>query len=430
MFYTLLVTCCMLSFEPGCRASDLPAWASAALSLLRPEGEVNLYLAPADPRGTLPVVFPDGWTVRTPGHVLLLDPSPGVPFGHPVFLFFGLSSSDADFCRRGAGRYLGDGRCLIPVCRNGTPEDFPRPPCHFDFLPLVTAGPDSPRQDRQRLVCQDDLPGFSPCPRLRPLERRRSLFCDHLRSNRRRCPPPASWRSGCGPSEGRGRALLLSGGWNGQTTDADHPDRLRNFYRKLREDGYRPDDVRVFFANGANDASGEMAPVYPSSLKSDFRFLLKRTCKSVCLDTLLIYLNSPATRNGSSLLWDADGDGKVDPDEEYSAAELSSDLDNCRAGRVLLLLDQSFSDRLVDAISPLSRYRNVFVLSGEKVHTFRQRNQLDAVSTSSLPPLSVHSPAHEMPTLPTSLRRISAAVAGSRVRRSLSSEGTERKLSS
>ncbi|KAH3754969.1 hypothetical protein DPMN_189650 [Dreissena polymorpha] len=47
-------------------------------------------------------------------------------------------------------------------------------------------------------------------------------------------------------------------------------------------------------------------------MKLAFRYHVQTMCRTVhCVDSLLIYMNSPTKTDGTSLLWDVNGDGMV-----------------------------------------------------------------------------------------------------------------------
>ena len=58
---------------------------------------------------------------------------------------------------------------------------------------------------------------------------------------------------------------------------------------------------------------GESAQkVYPAAMKHAFRYHIRKLCMSPhCVDSLVIYMNSPARNDGTSYLWDVDRDGIV-----------------------------------------------------------------------------------------------------------------------
>lgn len=58
-----------------------------------------------------------------------------------------------------------------------------------------------------------------------------------------------------------------------------------------------------------NDSSSD---VYPAALKLVIRYHIRNLCSAQhCVDSLVVYLNSPTTSDGTMLLWDADHDGIV-----------------------------------------------------------------------------------------------------------------------
>ena len=56
-------------------------------------------------------------------------------------------------------------------------------------------------------------------------------------------------------------------------------------------------------------------PVHPAAIKLAMRYHIQKMCLSPhCADSLVLYLNSPAMSDGSTLLWDANRDGVVSTD--------------------------------------------------------------------------------------------------------------------
>lgn len=59
-------------------------------------------------------------------------------------------------------------------------------------------------------------------------------------------------------------------------------------------------------------ADESVKSAYPATMKFAFRYHIQKLCSSLhCVDSLLMYLNSPAMHDGSTLLWDINGDGMV-----------------------------------------------------------------------------------------------------------------------
>lgn len=131
--------------------------------------------------------------------------------------------------------------------------------CEVNFLPLVHA--DSDRKPavvdgisqgyKQSLICQDDLIEFSLCPTLRPANETVNLVCNHIRDNTRRCETTHNAvGTRCRMFESCDQAVLISGGWNRQTSVTRHSQNIVDVYHLLRRNGFQPPSVKVFFANG------------------------------------------------------------------------------------------------------------------------------------------------------------------------------------
>ena len=52
--------------------------------------------------------------------------------------------------------------------------------------------------------------------------------------------------------------------------------------------------------------------VLPAAMKLAFRYHLQTMCQTIhCVDSLVLYMNSPTKTDGTSLLWDVNGNGLV-----------------------------------------------------------------------------------------------------------------------
>ena len=108
------------------------------------------------------------------------------------------------------------------------------------------------------LQCKSELAGFAKCPELRPANDTESLLCNHLRDNTRRCSTThESVRTSCRLFEVCDQAVLISGGWNRQTSGARHLDNVASIFGMLRHNGFKRRNIKVFFANGAQPLRGE-----------------------------------------------------------------------------------------------------------------------------------------------------------------------------
>ncbi|CAN9498587.1 unnamed protein product [Ophioblennius macclurei] len=332
--------------------------------------------------------------------VLVLDPSPGENFGHPVVLFYVDMNVTKRRCSHLDGIYLGDecltlalkGRCQNQLKRrqsgaerimgnggvlragggSGRPwGDGTRPwggaiggLCEVHFLPLVVRVGDRNRTQRLRCV---DHPAFSPCPRLLPLSSPAlPVSSCELNKNTRRCHQQAlSSRRSCRLYQTCDHAVLLAGGWRQQTTFQRHAVKLQNFYRMLRANGFHQDHIKTFFA-GSGQLPEEVEGVHPATEKEVIRNHISYVCrKQHCADTLVLYLNSPTRSDGTMLLWDANLNGIADPKERYSVTELLADLAGCRASRVLLFMDQSYGGVLSKRLRGSQKHLNAILIQNQ-----------------------------------------------------------------
>lgn len=131
--------------------------------------------------------------------------------------------------------------------------------CEINFLPLV-----HPQTDiepaiidgisqgyEQHLLCREDLMEFSLCPTLRPANETLNLVCNPIRDNTRRCETShEAVGTRCGMFETCDQAVLISGGWNRQTSVTRHSENIVNMYHLLRRNGFQQQAIKIFFANG------------------------------------------------------------------------------------------------------------------------------------------------------------------------------------
>ncbi|XP_026521372.1 uncharacterized protein LOC113410833 [Notechis scutatus] len=233
--------------------------------------------------------------------------------------------------------------------------------CEIHFLPLIVVAQDL--KHLQKLHCID-LHGYSPCPQPLPLVSSSSTaaYCE-LNKNTRRCHrQQAPMYKLCRMYQTCDHAVLIAGGWQEQVTYPHHAQNLLLFYQMLRRNGFRQEHIKAFFAN-EGQASVEMGNVQPATEKLAIRSHLALICRSLhCADTLVLYLNSPASSDGTMFLWDANHNGIVDPKERYAISELLTDLESCNARRVLLFLDQSYPGPLVKKLQASQRHPNVVLV--------------------------------------------------------------------
>ncbi|XP_035986810.1 uncharacterized protein si:ch211-67e16.11 isoform X1 [Fundulus heteroclitus] len=319
--------------------------------------------------------------------VLVLDPSPGENFGHPVVLFYVDMNVTKKRCSHLDGIYLGEdcltlalrGRCQNQLKRRQTGpqrlfgtrrgavgtlrgsrllERAIGGFCEVHFLPLVVAIGDS--SWTQRLKCVDNTE-FARCPQQLPMNSPSvPVSSCELNKNTRRCyQQPLATHLSCRLYQTCDHAVLISGGWQPQMTFQHHAQNLQRFYKMLRNNGFHKDHIKTFFAS-SGQLLEDVEGVYSATEKAVIRNHVSYICrKQHCADTLVLYLNSPTRTDGTMLLWDANLNGIADLKERYSVSEMLADLAGCRATRVLLFVDQSYSGVLAKRLRSSQKHHNV-----------------------------------------------------------------------
>ncbi|CAK6973176.1 uncharacterized protein si:ch211-67e16.11 [Scomber scombrus] len=347
--------------------------------------------------------------------VLVLDPSPGENFGHPVVLFYVDLNVTKKRCSHLDGIYLGE-ECLTLAlksrCQNQLKRRQAGPErlignghgrlaggslrsgtisgpvssasrlveravgglCEIHFLPLVVGVGDSNRTQRLRCVDQAE---FARCPQPLPLgSPSLPVSSCELNKNTRRChQQPLATHLSCRLYQTCDHAVLISGGWQQQITFQRHVQNLQRFYRMLRNNGFHKDHIKTFFASGGQ-LPEEIEGVYSATEKAVIRNHVSYVCrKQHCADSLVLYLNSPTRNDGTMLLWDANLNGIADLKERYSVNELLADLAGCKATRVLLFVDQSYSGVLSKRLRGSQKHLNVVLIQSQTRQTHNHQNQ-------------------------------------------------------
>ncbi|CAH1790035.1 unnamed protein product [Owenia fusiformis] len=345
--------------------------------------EVNIYMADPTGRGDLFAITPDGGLSKAGGHdgVIVFDPYPSANFGHLVIVFFLDLDSNRMVCQNEGGTYIGNGECLTLAlkkrCKNALEKRRRRnyaKRCEINFLPRVFLEHER-ETTAQRLTCRSNIPGFGVCPQMRSINETADLICNPLRDNTIRCETThETTRTSCRPFEICDQAMIISGGWNRQISLPRHKRNILNVYNMLRNNGFRKKHVKVFFANGIDgtEVTGEESQdIHPAAMKLAMRYHLQRMCTSLhCVESLVLYLNSPATADGSSLLWDVDKNGIASENERYTVEELLSDLTDCQARQVHLIVDQSYSGNIAQEVQKSKHHRNVIVYASGSEHEY------------------------------------------------------------
>ncbi|XP_033762233.1 LOW QUALITY PROTEIN: uncharacterized protein LOC117343822 [Pecten maximus] len=348
-----------------------------------PKASMVIHIAPKTIVGRYKAVLPDEVLNRKESFdgVLVVDPYPNANFGHLVVVFV-IKEENRNTCRTKDGIYIessGDcltlalkRRCKNAIKRHGRRRHHARR-CEINFLPVVhftLAGTQELYMEQRYnfLKCWKNKDGFGRCPELRPLNESSELICNPIKENTKRCSTTHEMvHTTCRIFEICDQAVLVSGGWNRQTTGVSHKHNLERFYWMLRQYSFKKRNINIFFANGATGINlpGESPhQVHPAAMKYALRYHIQTLCRSPhCVNSLVLYLNSPAKTDGTMLLWDINSDGLAEDNEKYPLNELKEDLSHCSASYVHVIVDQSYAGQIGDAFRNSHRHRNVIVFA-------------------------------------------------------------------
>ncbi|GAB6027493.1 hypothetical protein CHUAL_001745 [Chamberlinius hualienensis] len=354
--------------------------------------QMNVYAAYQQSRTKRYIaVLPDSTLTRHGAHnaILALDPYPLTSFGHLVFIFFIDYGTSEAKCQRNSGIFV-DGDCMTIAqksrCRNTMDKDGVRKDnsivkrCEINFLPLVQHEKMPFTQKQQQLDCFKIF-GFASCPERKPLNETSGFICSPMDSNRRQCQfdTDTSKYARCRVFETCDHAVLIAGGWNRDLSSPTTFKSVGMFYKMLKNNGFLKRNIKTFYANGAvaSDMMSEFnQTVFPSAMKVAFRNYIQHVCQApLCVDSLVIYLNNPITRDGHMLLWDIDDNGQMDSTEYYTLKEFYSDVNNCNAHQVYIFADQSYSGHLVNYFAQSNQNANIIVMGSGTEDDYSYNNE-------------------------------------------------------
>ena len=149
-------------------------------------------------------------------------------------------------------------RCRNALERRSRRRNFARR-CEINFLPVVQFHKSGHHFDfhvqnkrENHLTCRSNIAGYGRCPILRTESETAELICNPFRDNTKRCSTThETVHTSCRMFEICDQAVLISGGWNRQTTGTRHKRNVELFYWMLRENGFKKRNIKIFFANGA-----------------------------------------------------------------------------------------------------------------------------------------------------------------------------------
>ncbi|XP_055936942.1 uncharacterized protein LOC129966528 isoform X1 [Argiope bruennichi] len=347
------------------------------------KSDMNFYSAPVS-GNKYRAVLPDGPLTRTDVHdaILVIDPYPEANLGHLLVVFYVDLGWTELQCKVNGGQYTDDGACLSLALRKRCHNlllrklnSHRKKQCEINFFPLVHFANEEPSQRSQKLECRDFMTGFAPCPNLRPRNHTDNLFCDALEENTLRCSTSSTTVGiRCRLFERCDHAVLISGGWDRLTDRPLYLENMVRFHDMLMNNGFIHSNVKMFFSNGNNGidkALGINDEVFPAAFKLTMRYHIRKICQTMhCADSFVIYLNSPTTNEGSSLLWDIDRNGQADDSEIYTIRELLQDTQDCMAQQLYIIADQNFSGKLIHALEHSSRHQNVMAFASGREHEY------------------------------------------------------------
>ncbi|VVC26738.1 Hypothetical protein CINCED_3A000879 [Cinara cedri] len=328
---------------------------------------------------------------------LVLDPFPWYKFGHPTFMFYVDVGVPVWKCEDTEGIYsaLSDNSTVcMQMVRSRWCNERPMTSswdCQVKFLPLVVPNRSNRGQADNVLTCMDTKDAFlKTCPRLRDDGTELSDECNHLKTNNRGCD---SGNYRCSEQKPVNQAVMLFGGWSRNMADFVTTYDLVSLRDRLVSWGFAENNIRTFFANGIRMNVDDDGTEYSTSTidnvepadKLNIRRYIKGICgASKCADTFFLYLSSPARRDGSALLWDANGNGIVESDEIYSSKEFLSDISHCAAHRVVVFVDQSYSGVLAQhAQFARRRVENVMIVPTTRMDDWTPRHSFNAYMRES-----------------------------------------------
>lgn len=152
-------------------------------------------------------------------------------------------------------------RCKNAIKRQSRRKHHARR-CEINFLPFVYLEHNQKQNPQQKrynfLRCWQGLSGYSRCPDLRDEKETKELICNPFRDNTKRCTTTHGMvHTRCNIFEICDQAVLISGGWNRETTGTRFQRNLERMNRMLLANGFTGSHIKTFFANGASGINGK-----------------------------------------------------------------------------------------------------------------------------------------------------------------------------
>ncbi|XP_075260702.1 uncharacterized protein LOC142352179 [Convolutriloba macropyga] len=312
--------------------------------------QMNLYVSNGGKLGNYTAVYPDKGFQQDPKHSLVLgiDPFPHLSIPHVVFVFF-LDKISLAQCDKKSGQYYNN-YCLYLAQKKQCGQDL-NLYCQLRYLPLVYDNND--KKDKTQLFkCHEDILVTASCPKATDLNKKTSV-CDKKPGN------PVCMKSRitnlCQKDIICDYGFIISGGWNEINARKQLETGAMSMYRQLTKQGFHMDSLRILVNNATSyqrDKLQDPEVVWGAQHRSEMRSSIRKVCNcDFCADTVVIYLSGVTADDGSVMLWDLDNDGVVDNNERYSPFHLLKDTSNCKANRIILIVDSTNTESLITKMS-------------------------------------------------------------------------------
>ncbi|XP_063719880.1 uncharacterized protein LOC134846451 [Symsagittifera roscoffensis] len=311
--------------------------------------QMNLYLSNEGKLGNYTVAYPDNGFEQDPRHsmVLGIDPFPELSIPHVVFIFF-LDKFSSNQCEQRSGQFYNK-FCLYLAQKKQCGQDL-NLYCQLRYLPLVYENGDHKKS--QQFKCHEDVLVTATCPKPTELNKKEPLCVqqpDHpvcLKSRKTNlCQNDIICDYG----------FIISGGWNEINGRKQLETGALAMYKQLTKQGFHVDSLRLLVNNATSyrrAKNQEPEVVWGARDRAEMRSSIRKVCnREFCADTVVIYLSGVTADDGSLLLWDLNQDGVVNNNERYSPFHLLKDTANCKANRVILIVDSTNTESLITKMS-------------------------------------------------------------------------------
>ncbi|XP_076819417.1 uncharacterized protein LOC143465133 [Clavelina lepadiformis] len=330
-----------------------------------PFEQMRFYHTPLRGNRVVSVAMPEGKLKNHRSHhaVAVVDPFPRANFGHLVMVFY-IDWASKAICSRKHGFQIERGLCLTHARRNTCRSHYRSrlnsdqlaKKCEVNFIPLVYDEIKAHSGRGQLLSCVPFVAGFGECPKQPVISPDMSGNCE-LAKNTKRCLNKRSsnerrHRSMCRSFATCDYAVAVFGSWSSVKNRSFYKENMRSFYEMLRRNGFGRNEIQIFSDEIDFDLFRSPLPfTSPASNKAAVRNHISTLCHSaLCVDSLVIFLNGPATSNGALLLKDINKNGVADTNELYGVNEILADVAQCDANHLFIFVDQSYSGAMTLAL--------------------------------------------------------------------------------